>query len=69
MKIQDWRVTFSQESDACDKNDLGQSLIVRSEDAGGGQYLVIETSRWAIDSVEDFSRQLAELVKRMGAAS
>jgi hypothetical protein len=46
MKIQDWRVTFSQDSDACDKNDLGQSLIVRSEDAGGGQYLVIETSRW-----------------------
>jgi hypothetical protein len=69
VKIQEWRVTFSQESDACDKNDLGQSLIVRSEDAGGGQYLVIETGRWAIDSVEDFARQLTELVKRMGAAS
>jgi hypothetical protein len=69
MKIQEWRVTFSQESDACDSSQLGQSLIVRSEDAGGGQYLVIETSRWAIDSVEDLARQLTELVKRMVVAS
>jgi hypothetical protein len=53
-------VSFTQEGDCC--GDGQQSLIVREEDGGGGSYYVIETERWAFDSIYD----LIAVLKRAG---
>ena len=34
---------ISQDSDSCDSNDLGQELILKTQDPGDGKYLIIET--------------------------
>lgn len=56
-------VTFTQESDTCSSiGDGYQNLIVREEDGGGGSFYVIETERWAFDSIEE----LIAVLRRAG---
>jgi len=44
------KFVFSQDQDSCgDTGDSFQTLIVDIEDAGGGNYLILKTDRWAID--------------------
>ena len=55
------KFVFSQDQDSCgDTGDSFQTLIVDIEDAGGGNYLILKTDRWAI-SPED----LDAFVKRL----
>lgn len=44
--------TYLQNNDSAISNGL-QSLKVFTQDAGGGSYFVIETERWAFDSIEE----------------
>jgi hypothetical protein len=58
--------TFAQDNDCCDDGSVGQDLIVKSQDGGGGKYLVIETRRWAIDSIDEFVELLKQVKDAMG---
>jgi hypothetical protein len=44
--------TYSQDADDDDLGDL-QELTLRMTHSGAGPYLVIETQRWAVDSVHE----------------
>lgn len=65
MEIFEKSITYTQESDCCSPKDLGQQLVVKTQNGGGGSYLVIETERWAIDKVEidKFCKALKDLLK------
>jgi hypothetical protein len=53
------QVSFEQEADCCSENGQ-QHLHVRFKDGGGGSYIVLETEEWAIDSPEEFIKQLTK---------
>lgn len=52
-------VTFAQDADCCSDQEE-QFLTVRFKDGGGGSYIVLETKEWAIDSPEEFIKQLTK---------
>ena len=58
---------YAQDSDCCQDKDVGQSLVIRTQDGGGGAYVVIETERWAIDAdkVDDFCDALKRTLSRV----
>ena len=56
-------ITFQQEADSCDEPYNVQYLDVTVEDAGGGQYYVIKTERWAVDDPKDLLVLLETLPK------
>jgi hypothetical protein len=49
---QQFKMTFTQDSDCCDSGD-GQFLTIRTENGGGGDFYVIETERWAFDNIPE----------------
>lgn len=57
---------YSQDSDSCQSDQMSfQTLVVQIEDAGGGNYLVIRTKRWALDedSIDRFCAMLKNTLK------
>ena len=48
---QEFKVTFAQDADCCVLGD--QFLTIKTDNGGGGDFFVIETERWAFDSVEE----------------
>ena len=67
MRPDDIKFTYREEPDSCapgDEMDYNE-LIVESQDAGGGNYIVISTSRWAIDeyTINDFCSNLKKVLK------
>jgi hypothetical protein len=57
---------FSQDSDSCQGgDDVGQSIKIFTEDAGGGSYILFSTERWAID--HDDIDKFADTLKRIVA--
>ena len=69
MNIVEKSYTYYQESDTCDYNDIGQHLIVQTQDNGTGYFLTIKTDRWAIDEsdVDEFCDTLKQILKEMNA--
>jgi hypothetical protein len=41
-----------------------QELVVSTENAGGGRFVVIRTDRWAMDRPEEMARILKDFKKR-----
>lgn len=60
---QEFQMTFTQDSDCCDSGD-GQFLTIKTQNGGGGDFYVIETQRWAFDSITE----LIMTLKRFEAA-
>lgn len=57
---------YTQDEDSCDETGVGgQMLEVRAHDAGAGKYLVIETQRWAMDSIDELVEILKDAAKRL----
>ena len=56
--------TYSQEPDCEQTGSEPQFLYLSVEDCGGGPYIVMETERWAMDSVDDFIELLKEFKKK-----
>ncbi|KKQ94742.1 MAG: hypothetical protein UT21_C0012G0004 [Candidatus Woesebacteria bacterium GW2011_GWA1_39_11b] len=56
---------YYQDSDSCESNNCGQQLVIKTDDAGGGPFIIIETERWAIDSdgIDDFCDVLKNIVR------
>lgn len=59
-------MTYMQDADCCQEGDFAQTLTVRTQDGGGGHYLVLETERWALDDPEEFVKLLRETLAAVG---
>ena len=59
---QEFQMTFTQDSDCCDLKE--QFLTIKTQNGGGGDFYVIETERWAFDSITE----LIMILKRFEAA-
>ena len=57
-------VTLTQEGDCCSGDDV-QVLTISSDDGGGGWFWILETERWAFDSLEDLSTQLKKIIDNL----
>jgi hypothetical protein len=55
-------IKFEQEPDGCDSN-ISQTLTIRQEDAGEGSYWIMDTTRWAFDSVDELVKLLRRAEK------
>jgi hypothetical protein len=58
------KVTFVQENDCMVNSDLGQFLNIYTEDGGGGDYYVMDTERWAFDSIDDLIEVLNQFKEK-----
>ncbi|MDO8640759.1 MAG: hypothetical protein Q7R33_04380 [Nitrosarchaeum sp.] len=52
VEVEKISVTLTQDSDSCQSDDNGQSLIVETDDSGAGPYVILKTERWALDTEE-----------------
>jgi len=59
-------ITYTQEPDNCSASEDYQRLKIHIEDAGGGKFIVINTDRWAIDSIDYFITILHDFKRRIG---
>ena len=59
-KIQssEFKLTFEQDNDCVEDSDEGQFLSIRTENGGGGDFFIIETSRWAFESIAEITEML-----------
>ena len=48
---QEFKLTFAQDSDCLSTED--QFLTIKTDNGGAGDFFVIETERWAFDSVDE----------------
>lgn len=65
------RDTYTQDSDCCDPDQLGQQLIVRTHDGGGGWFLTVKTKRWALSDdaeIDAFAAMLKAVLARQPKA-
>ena len=54
-------LTLQQEADSCG-DGLPQCLEIKTDNAGGGPYAILETERWALD--ESDGDKLATIIKQ-----
>jgi hypothetical protein len=55
---QEFNITFTQDKDCCSVEE--QFITIKTENGGGGDFFVIETQRWAFDSIEDLVNLLSQ---------
>lgn len=60
---------FMQPQDDMSDSQSEQQLNVHVVDGGAGKYLVIETTRWAVDSAEEFAAILNKVKQAFGDKS
>jgi hypothetical protein len=48
---QEFQMTFAQDADCQTTED--QFLTIKTDNGGGGDFFVIETQRWAFDSIDE----------------
>ena len=53
---QEFKVTFAQDADCNSTED--QFLTIKTDNGGGGDFYVIETERWAFDSIDELVEPL-----------
>jgi hypothetical protein len=64
FEVEDVKVTYVQE---CDESSQDwQSLKIFTNDNGTGKYIVFETERWAIDSIDELIEILNDFKTRSG---
>lgn len=60
----EFKLTFSQENDSYESRDDGQFLTIRTEDAGGGDFFIIKTKRWAINNIDEMIETLNQFKEK-----
>jgi hypothetical protein len=55
---QEFKMTFAQDADCNSTED--QFLTIKTDNGGGGDFYVIETERWAFDSIDE----LVEIINK-----
>lgn len=66
VEVSQASITYIQEPDNCSSAEEYQRLKIHIEDAGGGKFIVLNTDRWAIDSIDDFITILQDFKQRIG---
>jgi hypothetical protein len=62
--IEEISITYSQE---CDESSQDwQSIKMFTNDNGAGKFIVFETERWAIDSIDEFIEILNDFKLKAG---
>ena len=59
---QEFKVTFAQDADCQTTED--QFLTIKTDNGGGGDFYVIETKRWAFDTVEEIIELLNQFKEK-----
>lgn len=68
VEIAEVSATLTQENDSCDPHDCGQLMNLYTQDGGGGgHYYVIETKRWAFDTLDELAAQLRPPIEMIDA--
>jgi hypothetical protein len=62
-EVEEMSVTYSQE---CDESNNWQSIKMFTNDNGAGKYIVFETERWAIDSIDELVEILNDFKLKAG---
>ena len=62
LSVSQVSVSYRQDADACVAGM--QELVVSTNDGGGGPYYVIETNRWAFNSIDDLIKVLQDFKRR-----
>lgn len=62
-RITEASITYEQDADSCATEE--QFLSVRTQDAGDGNYIVIQTHRWALelDEIDAFAESLKKVLR------
>ena len=55
-------MTYTQEVDCCTTEE--QYLTIKTDNGGGGDFYVIETKRWAFDTVEEIIELLNQFKEK-----
>ena len=55
-------MTYTQEADCCTTEE--QYLTIKTDNGGGGDFYVIETKRWAFDTVEEIIELLNQFKEK-----
>lgn len=58
LLAQTLEMTYTQEADCCTTEE--QYLTIKTDNGGGGDFFVIETKRWAFDTIEELISTLNE---------
>jgi hypothetical protein len=64
FEVEDVTITYAQECD--ESSQEWQSLKIFTSDNGAGKYIVFETERWAIDSIDELIEILNDFKTRAG---
>lgn len=64
IKLEELKATYSQENDSCDPDNLGQDIEISTQDAGGGNYYIIKTNRWAFENIKELGLLVKDFEKR-----
>jgi len=62
--IEEMKISYSQEGDSSGGEEY-QRIDIKTQDAGGGKFYVIETERWAFDNVKEFVNLIKDFDKRL----
>lgn len=58
-KLDTWSKQYTQDGDCCEGDNI-QILDVSQHDGGGGPFFVINTNRWAFDSIDELVKVLRD---------
>lgn len=64
IALDDVSVTYTQNADCMSRDDEIQSIKIFTENNGADRFIVLETTRWAIDNVKSFIELLRDFEKR-----
>ena len=65
-KISEISVEYYQDEDSVGRDGFDiQELKIKTCDAGSGKYFIIETTRWAFDSIEELVATFKDFEKRV----
>lgn len=64
ITIWEMSATYQQEPDGCDNSDDPQAITLKIVDGGAGQYLTIETKRWAFDNADELKKLIDDFVTK-----
>lgn len=68
MKLVEKTIVYEQEKDTCDGESFYvQTIELKTQDGGGGNFLVFKTERWALDydNIDNFCQTLKDFLKGM----
>jgi hypothetical protein len=63
--VSEFSITYTQHPDSCSSTDEFQELVIKTEDAGGGKFLVLETKRWAINDASELADVIEDFYARL----